>query len=515
MLRQIGANQLSPCAARRLAEFDRKFVGQTPEEPDGIRGGMVRSPIAGDRTRFMSDYAWLSAICKFSKPRDKMRSRDDGLIGGAMELSRELKGCAKEAPDRFIALLARFPDDAYEDFAWGITVGIAEAKPDSDTIERVLAIVDANPGAKPDNRSLIWMVRACTGQLGMRAETLLLALATGTDNSTGIGDIQHGESAKEPDWKRAFTLGGDLTGKAINSARGSALEMLGNMCWRSRESFEKYRPVIEPIIGAPAAAHVHSSLSGLLMSALKHEGKHGIDWVLRTAHACQEAFYTHDGQQIFSWVGDLDATSFERLINLYVDNSDSLARGIGSLAVFQHCLGDPEWRPRAEQLIDSSVHYRSAAAAVAAANFESVRFGTTCTKWLIRFFNDEDEIVRREASDCFRRMKTSNIAAHAGLFEAYAFSKYFQIDRTYFMHRLENAPRGLDDLVLTLLENSLASCTDVTSDPRPYELRHVGELLLKLYTSNRDHSLRRTRALDLIDRLVERGLMGMHKLEAV
>src|SRR3546814_16893166 len=90
-------------------------------------------------------------------------------------------------------------------------------------IERVLAIVDANPAARPDDRSLIWMIRACTGAHGPRAESLLLTVATGDDDSTGIGDIKHGERAKEPDWKRAFTLGSDLNGKAINSARGSAL----------------------------------------------------------------------------------------------------------------------------------------------------------------------------------------------------------------------------------------------------------------------------------------------------
>src|SRR3546814_9598221 len=72
-------------------------------------------------------------------------------------------------------------------------------------IERVLAIVDANPAARPDDRSLIWMIRACTGAHGPRAESLLLTVATGDDDSTGIGDIKHGERAKEPDWKRAFT----------------------------------------------------------------------------------------------------------------------------------------------------------------------------------------------------------------------------------------------------------------------------------------------------------------------
>uniref|UniRef100_UPI0030EC7A1E hypothetical protein n=1 Tax=Sphingobium mellinum TaxID=1387166 RepID=UPI0030EC7A1E len=514
VLLQIGANQLSPRAAKRLAELERKFRGQRPEQPDGIRGGMVRSPIASERTKFMNDDAWLTAIRKFSRPREEMRWRGDGLTGGAMELSRELKERAKEAPERFLALLARFPEDTYQDFAWGIIAGIAETKPDTDIIERVLAIVDANPAARPDDRSLIWMIRACTGALGPRAESLLLTVATGDDDSTGIGDIKDGERAKEPDWKRAFTLGSDLNGKAINSARGSALEMLGGMCWSSKETFEKYRPILDPIIGVPAAAHVHSSLSGLLMSALKHEGKHGIDWALRIVRACPEAFYTNNGQQIVGWVADLDIASFAELINLYLINQDPLARGFAALAVFQHSLDDPEWLPLAENLLESGADYRSAAAAVAAANFESVRFGTTCTDWLIRLFDDEDETVRHEASDCFRRMRTSDIASHAELFEAYVASRYFETDRTYFLHRLEHAPPGLDELVLRLLEDTLKARTEGNNDPRAYELHEIGELALKLYASNIDHPLRRTRALDLIDRLVEDGLMGMQKLEA-
>lgn len=514
VLLQIGADQLSPRAAMRLAELDRKFRGQKPEQPDGIRGGVVRSPIAGERTKFMNDDAWLDAIRKFSRPRDEMRWRGDGLTGGAMELSRELKERAKEAPERFLTLLGRFPEGTYQDFAWGITAGIAETKPDTDMIERVLAIVDTNPAARPDNRSLIWMIRACTEPLGPRAETLLLAVAAGDDDSTGIGDINRGERAKEPDWKRAFTLGGDLTGKAINSARGSALEMVGGMCWRSKEALEKYRPILDRIIGAPAAAHVHSSLSGVLMSALKHEGKHAIDWVLRTARACPEAFYTNNGQQILGWVADLDITSFAQLVDFYLINYDPLARGFAALAVFQHCLGDPKWLPFAENLLESGAEYRSAAAAVAAANFESARFGTTCTDWLIRLFDDEDQTVRHEASDCFRRMRTSDIAAHAGLFEAYVASQYFETDRTYFLHRLEHAPPGLGELVLKLLEDTLTARTEGNSDPRASELHEIGELVLKLYASNIDRPQRRTRALDLIDRLVERGLMGMQKLEA-
>ncbi|BCM21084.1 ATP-binding protein [Mesorhizobium sp. J8] len=515
VLRQIGAGWLSPHARRRLAELDRKFAGQKPEQPDGIRGGMVRSPIDGERTKLMSDRSWLRAIAKFSLPLERRFSGEDGLRGGARELSCELKERAKEAPERFLTLLGRFPEGSHEDFTWGITAGIAETKPDADLIERVLIALDTNPAAKSDDRALIWMIRACKGPLGPLAEALVLNIATKPDDSTGIVDINRGERAKEPDWKKAFTFGGELRAKAINSARGSALDILGSICWHSKEKFEKYRSTADGIVGAPAAPHVQSALTGLLMCALKHEGKQAIDWVLRVARTCPEALYSNDGQQILNWVAELEIEGFAQLINVYLINKDPLARGFGALAIFRRCLDDRDWLSFAENLIVADAEHRCAAAAVAAANFESARFGTPCTDWLIRFFDDDEAAVRHEAFDCFRRMETEDISAHAEVFNAYAASKYFESERTYFLHRLERVPPGLDDLVLNLLEETVRKRNDSGRDPRAYEMQEVGELALKLYASNSEDPIRRTRALDLIDQLVERGLMGVQKLEAV
>src|SRR3546814_3519299 len=109
-------------------------------------------------------------------------------------------------------------------------------------------------------------------------------------------------------------------------------------------------------------------------------------------------------------------------------------------------------------------------------------------------------------------MRTSDIASHAGLFEAYVASRYFETDRTYFLHRLEHAPPGLDELVLKLLEDTLKARTEGNNDPRAYELREIGELALKTYASNVDHPMCRTLALDLLDRIFEDGLMGMTRL---
>src|SRR3546814_20534544 len=120
------------------------------------------------------------------------------------------------------------------------------------------------------------------------------------------------------------------------------------------------------------------------MSALKHEGKQGIDWALRIVRACPAAFYTNNGQQIVGWVADLDIASFAELITLYLINQDPLARGFAALAVFPHSLDAPDWLPPAESLLESGSNYPSAAAAFEAEQFTSGRCGTPSPDYPLR-----------------------------------------------------------------------------------------------------------------------------------
>ena len=48
---------------------------------------------------------------------------------------------------------------------------------------------------------------------------------------------------------------------------------------------------------------------------------------------------------------------------------------------------------------------------------------------------------------------------------------------------------------------------------KSYELGDVGELALKIYAANAADTDKRRRALDIIDKLVDDGLMDMTKLE--
>lgn len=510
VLRQIGKASLSDVGRQRLAEYDRKFVGREPETPGGIRGGMVRSPISGDRTRLMNDDAWIRAMEKFSDGQRHRSWGSDGLRGGARELSRELQECVKADPARFLSLMDRFPVGTHESFAYGIVAGIADAKPDAAMVEDVIAATIRNPACRPDDRTLVWLVRAASGDMGPLAEATVLSIAISENNSTGMGDPSSNEKKVEPDWQLALNMGGNHHGKAINSARGAALELLGAQCWRSVERYEFLAPVLDKVIGSEAPAYIHSSLHNLLVAGLKHAKRS--EWVLRTVKACPESLFGN-GQNLLAWVADLDEATFASLMEIYLLHEDPLCRAFGSLAVFQRSLDDAVWRKTADILIEKGEQFRSAAAAVANANLQSKRTNSLCSDWLRRFLDDDSAIVRQEATDCFRRLNTDNLADHIGLFDAYVSSRYFETERSYFLHRLEHAPAAAEGLVLKLLEDTMLASGKDGRERKPYELRDVGELALKIYAANADDPDKRRRALDIIDGLVDDGLMDMSKLE--
>jgi len=514
VLRQIGVDKLSVRARAKLAELDRKFTKQSPEKPDGMHGGFVSSPISHDRTMHMDDRAWLKAISAYSNRDERHIWHRNGLRGGARELSHELGARTKEQPERFIALLPKLPNDARQCFADGIISGVAETNPSSDVVEQILAMSEKHPPAYPGTYTLVRLVRSASGRWGPRAEKKILEVALGSDDSTGVSSSSRpSKGEKEPDWKLALEKGGELELQALNSARGSALEQLGFLAWESKADFERYRHVIEAVVATKTEPHIHAALGMLLLSGLKHDPAAGTAWVVQAAKACPEAAFTHRGRHLAAWVGELDSNAFRQLVEIFLERGDPLGAAFASMVVFERCLDDHHWRDLCEQLISESEEYRAAAAAIAAIYFQEERAGALASEWLMRFFDDNSKMVRHEASDCFRRMKPGNIGEYANLFEAFAASRHFMGERTFFLHLLEKAPPTMADFALGLLEGIVTASRAEDRRTGAFDLYEVGDLVLKLYASNLDYPDRIRRSLDLIDQLIDAGYIQT-KLEA-
>lgn len=98
LMSALPEERLSERARRALGELRRKFDRDTPPQPESAMVGVVRSPIALESARKMTDDQWRRAIGKYDDEGDSWRF---DLRGGAHELSQVLESVTKENPDRF------------------------------------------------------------------------------------------------------------------------------------------------------------------------------------------------------------------------------------------------------------------------------------------------------------------------------------------------------------------------------------------------------------------------------
>jgi hypothetical protein len=514
VLRLIGEERLSPAAAERLRFLARKFAGFSPESPNISRSGSVQSPIAPDRAAHMSDDAWLTAFDKLNG-EGKREWTAAGFLGSAYELACVLQARVKEEPERFFGLLHRIPIDAHPAFANAIVMGISESSPGAERTERLFAAVDEKAVPRLEERTLVWLVRATQGEKGPHTLRFMLEAATSGDSDSGVAERVEGKSEKEEiDIKRAFSLGSFLDARAMNSARGSALQEMGALAWDSADKFKEYHAVVDPIVGSEMPDFLHAGLGAMLLAALKHDLEVARDWIVRTAKASPTALFIRNGRRALLWLDARAPDVAGPIIKSYAESPDPLAQAIGALLVAQRSLEDERWKDPIGTLIEQGPTQRAAIAEVANAYVAVAEHVGRASAWLIRFFDDDNTGVRKTAADCFRRINPSTMAIHVPLYEAYVGSKYFDGARSYFIHRLEKAPAAMDDVVLGLIERTVEA-VKAGGSGGGHGLYQIWDPLLRIYASCGVDGDRLKRCLDVIDMLVQLDAVGSSKLNAL
>jgi hypothetical protein len=514
VLRLIGEERLSLDAADRLRFLARKFAGADPESPNMSRNGTVQSPIAADRAAHMSDDAWLTAFEKLNSD-GKREWTAAGFLGGAYELARVLQARVKDEPERFFGLLHLIPIDAHPAFANAIVMGISENSPGAEMTERLFAAIDEKAVPRPKERTLVWLVRATQGEKGPHTLRFMLEVVTSGESDSGVAERIEGKSEnEETDIKRAFALGSFLDTRAMNSARGSALQEIGALAWDSVDKFEEYRSVIDAVIGSEMSDFLHAGLGAMLLASLKHDLDVAGDWIVRTAKASPNALFNRNGRRALLWLDARAPDVAGPIIKSYAESPDPLAQAIGALLVAQRSMEDERWKETIDTLIEKGPTQRAAIAEVANAYVANAEHVGRTSVWLIRFFDDDDDSVRKTAADCFRRIDPSTMAMHVPMYEAYVGSKYFDGERSFFIRRLEQAPAVMDDVVLGLIERTVEAV--MAGGPASgHGLYQIWDPLLRIYASCGANGNRLKRCLDVIDELVQVDAAGSSKLNAL
>lgn len=509
--RQLTGVELSPGAKQRAQELERKFKGREPEEPDGIRSGSSRSPIPPDKAKRMSDRAWLSAFGTDWSQRRRLSGID--FVGDAGDLSRVLHEEAKADPERFLGLFWQLPRDASPVFARAILQAIAESHLDIAALDALLTRLETDGPWQPDEQTLLWLITQRDGKdVGSKALSTLTEIAEKGDIGKEHETQKKDKDKPEPLFRIAMNLGHELAWRGRETPRGKAIDLLGRFAWHDKARFDQHRTLVDRAFAEKGPDRLLAASGLFIQAAIKHHFPNAAAWLGQLLQLAPLALASDSGRSALLHLDQLDHNLARPLLVSMLNGENAPLGGLAAALIFVRSFDDPRWASERDRILNGNEEWQAAAAHVAANQIDRDVYDAQLNALIIGFFNDESELVRSAAADVFRNLDTSAMTLHAELYRGYLNSRSFEGERTYFMHRLEDAPAALDPLVLELIELAAAKVSVATSGRGTIGYR-LWEPLMRIYTSNEGNAEMRKRCLDVIDQLVTSDIGGSDKLQ--
>lgn len=509
--RQLTNVELSPIALRRARELDRKFEGQMPEEPDGIHSGSSGSPIPSDRAKRMSDVAWLSAMKTDWSARP--RRMGGAFRGDASDLARVLQEETKADPQRFLALYWKLPAHVPEVFARSIIHGLGETSLDTGELDALLDQLDASSPWQPDEHTLLWLITFRKGAaLGKKAMAVLAEIAATGDTGRDHDAIGKEKDKPEPLFKVAMDVGHELSWRGTETARGKALDVVGRQAWHDQAAFERHRALVDRVLNEQVPGRLRAATGLFVQAAGKHSLPDAAKWLRQLLEKSPSALASDSGRAALLSLDQLDHDAARPLLLAMLEGSDEALSALAAALIFFRSFDDPRWSPERKLILEGNAEWRAAAAHVAANEVDRDVHDADLNALIIDFFNDESDLVRTAAADVFRSLDTGAMATHADLYRGYLNSKSFVGERTYFLHRLEDAPAAFDSLVIEIVELAVTKVSTAATNRGTIGYR-LWEPLMRIYTSNERDADVRKRCLDVIDTLIANDIGGSDKLQ--
>lgn len=507
--RQLNGVDLSPVARSRARELERKFSGQEPEEPDGIRSGSSRSPIAPERAKRMNDNAWRSA---FARDWSERRRWDDYSFSDASDLARVLQVEVKADPDRFLALYWTLPATTPEPFVRGILWAIAETGLGADALDMLLLRLREGDPWRPDDRTLLWLIGRRTGDaIGPEALTELRRIALHGDSGKAA-EIKHGSKDKpEPLFRTAMQNGQDLAWRGRQTPRGDALHKLAQLAWDDRAVFEAHRDAVDKLLGEGASEWLIASAMLFLRTAIKHDPPVAALWLEIIVRSAPAALASEYGRQSLVALDAIAPEHGRAALIALLDGDDHGVSAIVAALIVARSFDSVVWDDERARIFSGSDEWRAAVAQAVIEQVDEHGYDLQLRGWIVGFFNDPAQVVRDTASDVFRRINSAAMARNADLYRAFLSSPYFEGEWTYFLHKLNEAPAELDELVLELLELAVSKLPAGGTGRASFGYR-LWEPLMRLYASHEGEVAIRKRCLDVVDQLVVSEIGGTDKL---
>ncbi len=505
VLRTIGHDLLSSRGKKRLAELGRKFSDKEVPTPRSYKASFVGSPIPSDATRKMTDEQWLYAIKKDWGQNAVSQFRKGKVVGGALELARELEALAKFDPGRFARFFLRLPESANSIYGQHVLQGLAGAEQvDEDTTIAALRVAHAHRD-RPFGLQIVRLINrhpACAREDDV-FKALLWYAEHGDVSETPIsGHEEHTETF--PSIDDLVPANTPLVFDGINSARGVAWELLGQVV----QSNPHRAAEIWVLVERQAREETFASVRAMMLYTLAP--LFGLDLVrfsgcLRCLVeplagewddvSALAPLATHGGVRLFPYIErDLPDLALE-LMGRMIGSPDRNLNLIGTWWVLAERLrqgNSKDWYPDIEW---QSPAHTKLWASILCEFATHTEFRSMAISELERLFSHEVPEVRRAAADVFQHIAGDDFSYFMDMARAFIRSPAFK-DETYsIIAALEQASCDVTELVVEV-GKILVRDRDDRVDRSMHQIQKV---LKREYVNSEGRPELRTRFLDLID----------------
>ncbi len=504
LLSALDAKRLTPLGQRRLGEYQRKFRAESRREPEGLTGGWIGSPIAGDALAHMTDDNWLQAMAK----HDVDKTNYTTFTGGARELAHLLQQLTKTDPLRFARLAVRLDADTNASYGDAILLGLGESEAVApDDRELIFAAVRhlASLGQPSNDRWFGHALRPYLKDVPLDLVEVIRDRAVAA--SDPVADRDESDTERHP--------GERLRSEGINSARGSAAEDLGNLLVFDVDGSRTaaVEPVLDQLATDPVLS-VRSQAAHTIAASLRFARPSAVAAFSKLVDADDSLLASEFVRRLMMYVGnggdiDLVLPLIERMIG---SERDSVRRCGGALAVVAALdWSAREFLNRVMKGTDTSA--RRGAAEAAAARLTSSRDAGLAAETLRTFFDDEDEDVRKAAAQVAPNLRGEALGPFESVLTSLIESASFEAAIPQLFLTLEHAPDEVGTLALRAAQRFIEVFGSSAGDTRTSaagDAHYVSELVIRGLAQSRDPA-ERAALLDLVDELMRVSSYGVNE----
>ena len=495
LLSFVPSELLSENARRRFGELERK-LGRPKSHPKTSDVVWLQSPIDKPAMEKMTDEHWLRAIEKYdtkTRPFDKT----DPSKGGALELARTMQDSVKDDPDRFARLCLEFKAEAHPVYLEHVLLALKETE-----ISTELKLQVCRKGFAESRDHCGMAIADVLGSIEapLPDDTIEMLDWLATEST----QFDLGLWMGGPDGNAEQT---DLLTKGINSTRGRSAIAIGDLIRRDATYVERFTSTIEKLVRDRFSA-VRACAANILIGISFYDREYALCLFQKLVESCGDdvdadsLLATRDVEQFINYCLRDDFECLQPVITRMLESSkpnvrQAGARLAGLAALYRHDAADS----LVEEVLRGDSFQRLGLAEVAARNISHKECRDWSVRHLLRFFNDTDQEVRREASSCFSSLKNEPLDQYEDLINSFCESDAFEESSWYLVTAIEKSSHRLPGMTYVVCAKLLDLPDDGVRDRSARQsanLYTVPTLILRVYHQHQQDEWT-VKCLDLID----------------